>query len=104
MRLIRCQLPDGSTVSACLVGDDVHALAGDPLEDPREGSRLAALADVRLLAPCLPGKLVAMAINFTTMDNYDPGQSEPMVFVMPPSCVVAPGDEVINPWPELPWW
>lgn len=27
-----------------------------------------------------------------------------MVFVKPPSCVCGPGEAVINPFPDLPWW
>jgi 2-keto-4-pentenoate hydratase/2-oxohepta-3-ene-1,7-dioic acid hydratase in catechol pathway len=104
VRIVRFQTSESEPAFGVLDGDQVRALQGDPLSSPRPGEAVAALSDVRLLAPCRPGKLVAMAINFTTMDNYVPGQAEPMVFVMPPSAVANPGDEIANPFPELPWW
>lgn len=85
-------------------GDGVHRLEGDPLEAPRPGERVASLDEVRLLAPCAPRKVVAMAINFAGIDGYSPEMSEPMVFVKPGTSVCGPGDDVVNPFPELPWW
>jgi 2-keto-4-pentenoate hydratase/2-oxohepta-3-ene-1,7-dioic acid hydratase in catechol pathway len=47
---------------------------------------------------------VAVAINFPGIDGYSPKMSEPLVFVKPGTSVCNPGDPVINPFPELPWW
>jgi 2-keto-4-pentenoate hydratase/2-oxohepta-3-ene-1,7-dioic acid hydratase in catechol pathway len=104
VRIVRFQIGDGEPAFGVVEGDVVRRLEGDPLSSPSPGEEAGALDDVRLLAPCRPGKLVAMAINFATMDNYVPGQAEPMVFVMPPSAVADPGATVVNPFPELPWW
>jgi 2-keto-4-pentenoate hydratase/2-oxohepta-3-ene-1,7-dioic acid hydratase in catechol pathway len=104
VRIIRFQTPDSEPRLGVIDGDKVRRLEGDPVESATPGEVVAGLDEVRLLAPCVPGKLVAMAINFTTMDNYVPGQAEPMVFVMPPTAVAGPGDEIVNPFPELDWW
>jgi 2-keto-4-pentenoate hydratase/2-oxohepta-3-ene-1,7-dioic acid hydratase in catechol pathway len=105
MRVVRYRLADGPAEMGCVVDDGVHAIDGDPLDsDAAPGERVAALADVRLLAPCEPSKVVAIAINFPAMENFVPGTTEPMVFVMPPTTVCGPGDPVVNPFPELPWW
>jgi 2-keto-4-pentenoate hydratase/2-oxohepta-3-ene-1,7-dioic acid hydratase in catechol pathway len=79
-------------------------LEGDPLDNPAAGAPVAGIDEVRLLAPCRPGKVVAMAINFPGIGGYTPAMSEPMVFVKPSTSVCDPGDDVVNPFPELPWW
>ena len=104
MRIVRFQSHDGAAVFGCVEGEDLYRLDGDPLDRPARGERVGALSDARLLAPCRPGKVVAMAINFEGIDGYSPEMSEPMVFIKPSTSVCAPGDEVVNPWPALPWW
>jgi len=74
------------------------------LPDPRPGEHVAPLSSVRLLAPCQPGKVVAMAINFPGIEGYSASMAEPMVFIKPASSVCGPGDPVINPFSGLPWW
>src|SRR4051812_22170805 len=104
MRIVRYETQDAGAAFGCVSGGDVYRLDGDPLDDPRRGERVGALGDVRLLAPCKPGKVVAMEINFDGIDGYSPDMSEPMVFIKPGTSVCAPGDDVVNPWPDLPWW
>lgn len=104
MRLIRFQIDEHPVTFGCLEGDDVHLLEGDPLQRPAPGKFVAPLSNVRLCAPCVPGKVIAMAINFPGIDGYSPEMTEPMVFVKPRSSVIGPMEPVINPFPELPWW
>lgn len=104
MRIVRFQAEGSEPAYGVVEGGQVRRLEGDPLSDGAPGDPVGAIENVTLLAPCEPGKLVAMAINFATMDNYVPGQAEPMVFVMPPSVVGDPGATVENPFPDLPWW
>jgi 2-keto-4-pentenoate hydratase/2-oxohepta-3-ene-1,7-dioic acid hydratase in catechol pathway len=104
MRIVRFQSPEGTAAFGCVEGSDLHRLDGDPLDKPARGERVGPLADARLLAPCQPGKVVAMAINFDGIGGYSPEMSEPMVFIKPSTSVAAPGDDVVNPWPDLPWW
>ena len=104
MRIVRFEAGGSAPALGVVDGDEVRRLEGDPLDHATPGERVAKLGEVRLLAPCTPSKVVAMAINFATMDNYVAGQSEPMVFVMPPSAVANPGDAIVNPFPDLPWW
>jgi len=79
-------------------------LKGDPLNVTEKGPFVGKLGDVCLLSPCLPGKILAVAINFPGIGGYSPQMSEPLVFIKPSSCVANPGDMVINPFPDLPWW
>ena len=63
----------------------------------------ADLADVRVLAPVEPSKIVAVGLNYRahaaelTMDI----RAEPILFMKPPSAVIGPGDEIVMPaWSE----
>lgn len=103
MRIVRFQSETGAEFG-CVEGDDLFHLAGDPLGAPTRGKRAGSLADARLLAPCQPKKVVAIAINFPGIDNYRAEMSEPLVLIKPGTSVCGPGDLVINPFPELPWW
>lgn len=62
------------------------------------GSRVA-LADVKLLAPCEPTKLVCVGRNYAdrAADSGNPTPEEPLLFLKPPSAVIASGDEIYYP-------
>lgn len=47
---------------------------------------------------------MATAINFPGIEGYAPEMPEPLIFVKPSCTVCGPGDPVVNPFPELPWW
>src|SRR3954469_19231521 len=85
-------------------GDEVFRLVGDPLDKPTRGERVGALKDVKLLAPCVPRKIPAVAINFPGIDRFDPNMKEPLVLLKAGTSVCGPGDPVVNPFPELRWW
>jgi|YelNatPaOPRAMG01_1025707.scaffolds.fasta_scaffold49494_1 2-keto-4-pentenoate hydratase/2-oxohepta-3-ene-1,7-dioic acid hydratase in catechol pathway len=58
-----------------------------------------ALANVRLLPPCNPSKIVCVGRNYAAhakeMGNAIP--SEPVIFLKPPSSLVASGDPIVYP-------
>jgi len=58
------------------------------------------LAEVRLLAPLLPGKIIGIGRNYAAhareLGNAPPDQ-EPMIFLKPPSAVISPGDTILLP-------
>jgi len=57
------------------------------------------LADVRLLAPVLPSKIVAVGKNYAAHAAEMGGEvpAEPMIFLKPSTAVVGPGDRVDIP-------
>jgi 2-keto-4-pentenoate hydratase/2-oxohepta-3-ene-1,7-dioic acid hydratase in catechol pathway len=87
-----------------LDGERIYSLKGDLLSRCEIGPLVATPRDVRLLAPCLPTKIVAMAINFPGIGGYSETMSEPLVFVKPGTCLCNPGDTVTNPFPDIEWW
>jgi 2-keto-4-pentenoate hydratase/2-oxohepta-3-ene-1,7-dioic acid hydratase in catechol pathway len=57
------------------------------------------VADVRLLAPVLPSKIVAIGRNYAEhareLGNEPP--AEPLIFLKPSTSVIGPGDAIIRP-------
>lgn len=104
MRIIRYTIREGRPTIGCLVDGSVRDLRGDPLDTPTPGDHVGRLDEVILLEPCRPGKVVAVAINFPGIDHFSPTMQEPLVFVKPSTSVCAPGADVVNPFPDLPWW
>jgi 2-keto-4-pentenoate hydratase/2-oxohepta-3-ene-1,7-dioic acid hydratase in catechol pathway len=86
--------PDGLTVAE---------LTGHPFGPGPDAVRLSGqqfpLADVRLLAPVLPSKVLAIGRNYLEhareLGNEPP--SEPLIFLKPSTSVVGPGDAIIRP-------
>ncbi len=57
------------------------------------------LAEVKLLAPCLPSKIVCVGRNYVDhakeLGNEPP--AEPMIFLKPPSSIIADGEPIVYP-------
>lgn len=105
MKIIRFELSASSQPEfGCVEEGKVFYLKGDPLISAKRGSYVAPFESVKLLSPCLPRKIIAVAINFPGIDGYSPSMSEPMVFIKPSTCICSPGDTVVNPFSNLPWW
>ena len=82
----------------------VYELVGEPLGECRRGELVGDLASVKLLAPCTPRKVAAVAINFPGIDRYTPEMKEPLVLLKAGTSVCGPGAPVMNPFPDLRWW
>lgn len=98
MRLARIAHPDGVAFGSIEAdGDDNDAaqvleIADHPFGQPNFTGRRWPLADVRLLAPILPTKVVAVGRNYAKhaeeFGNEVP--SDPMIFLKPSTTVVGP--------------
>ena len=104
MKLIRYEDSNLRRLFGCVENGHVYRLDGDPLTGAEPGEMVGPLDSVRLLAPCQPSKVIAVAINFPGIDGYSATMLEPLVFIKPATSVCGPGDSVINPFPDLPWW
>jgi 2-keto-4-pentenoate hydratase/2-oxohepta-3-ene-1,7-dioic acid hydratase in catechol pathway len=83
-------------------GAEIAELAGHPLgamESIRFTGTRYQLADVRLLAPVVPGKVVAIGRNYAAhaqeMGNEIP--AEPIIFLKPSTSVIGPSDAIVRP-------
>jgi 2-keto-4-pentenoate hydratase/2-oxohepta-3-ene-1,7-dioic acid hydratase in catechol pathway len=97
MRLVRCIHGDRIATGAIQPGEDVvQILAGTFFENPLPTGEEVPLADVRLLAPVLPSKLVCVGRNYAAhaaeFDMEVP--KEPLLFLKPSTAVIGPDDPI----------
>ena len=79
----------------------VRFLEGPPFDGVRDAAGAAPLAEVRLLAPVAPSKIVAIGLNYRdhAQERGKAIPAEPLLFLKPPSSVIGPGDTIeIPPW------
>jgi 2-keto-4-pentenoate hydratase/2-oxohepta-3-ene-1,7-dioic acid hydratase in catechol pathway len=78
-------------------GDHVVEITGSPWEKWERGAHSSRLADVRLLAPVEPSKIVCVGRNYAAhaaeLGNELP--KEPLIFLKPPSSIVGPGEPIV---------
>jgi 2-keto-4-pentenoate hydratase/2-oxohepta-3-ene-1,7-dioic acid hydratase in catechol pathway len=92
---------NGRTVNGFIEGDEIALLDADGIARPDAkptGVRVQ-LKEAKLLAPCVPSKVVAIGVNYRDhageMGHDLP--EEPILFLKPPTSVVGPGDEIVRP-------
>jgi 2-keto-4-pentenoate hydratase/2-oxohepta-3-ene-1,7-dioic acid hydratase in catechol pathway len=94
------------TAASSAQGDDrlmVAQLAGHPFGGREEDIKLTGirfpLADVRLLAPILPSKVICIGKNYADHAREMGGEppDEPVIFLKPSTAVCGPGDPVQRP-------
>jgi 2-keto-4-pentenoate hydratase/2-oxohepta-3-ene-1,7-dioic acid hydratase in catechol pathway len=99
MKIVRYRY-NGSDRYGSVEGDRIAPLDGviGSLK-PAIGAPAVALGDVRLLAPTVPSKIVAIGLNYA--DHAAEGgrelPKEPMLFIKPSTAVIGPGDEIVYP-------
>src|SRR5436309_14837449 len=105
MRLGRIASPDGvAFVSIEGELDDPTAMiareiAEHPFGDPTFTGRTWPLADVRLLAPILPTKVVCIGKNYADHISEMGGETPPapLIFMKPSTSVIGPGLPILMP-------
>ncbi|MBI4463005.1 MAG: fumarylacetoacetate hydrolase family protein [Acidobacteria bacterium] len=82
-----------------LDGERVEALSGPPWAGGEPTGRRHALAQVRLLAPCQPSKIVCLGRNYRehTSELGHEVPREPLIFLKPPSAVIGPEEAIVYP-------
>jgi 2-keto-4-pentenoate hydratase/2-oxohepta-3-ene-1,7-dioic acid hydratase in catechol pathway len=80
-------------------GVNVMEISGAPWGAVSLGSRSSRLAEVRLLAPVEPSKIVCIGRNYAAhaaeLGNEVP--KEPLMFLKPPSSVIGPQEAIVLP-------
>ena len=87
----------GEIAYGAVMGDEVMQLTGTPFEEHEVTDHAHPLAHVRLLAPHMPGKIIAIGLNYGSHlgDREPPKVPEP--FLKTPSAVINPGDAIVIP-------
>jgi 2-keto-4-pentenoate hydratase/2-oxohepta-3-ene-1,7-dioic acid hydratase in catechol pathway len=82
-----------------LNSDHVRAISGTPWLQWSETNTDWALKDVRLLAPCEPGKILCIGRNYLAhaAELGNPMPKEPMLFMKPSSAMIGPEEAIVLP-------
>ncbi len=90
---------DGAEHLGSLSGDAIEVCAGDLFDAPRPTGRRLSLADVRLLAPVRPGKMVAIWNNLRTAAAKHGWEApvEPLYVLKPSTCCIGHGEAIRRP-------
>lgn len=99
MKIARVKLNEEVTY-AVLNGDKVCPIVGLPYEKIELDGREFDAKDAKLLAPCEPGKVVAVGLNYLDhiKEMNDPMPDEPVIFIKPSTSVIGPDEAII--WPK----
>src|SRR2546423_11749399 len=80
-----------------LGGDEVREISAAPWMKWAESSHRWPLAEVRLLAPVEPSKIVCIGRNYAAhaaeLGNEVP--KEPLMFLKPPSAIIRPDEPIV---------
>jgi len=90
MKIARFRWGD-SALYGVVEGDVVYSLQGDLFGSPIRGAEKCRLADVKLLAPIVPPKVIGIGPNFGHRTEV------PSIFFKPPTAVVGPDDAIVLP-------
>jgi 2-keto-4-pentenoate hydratase/2-oxohepta-3-ene-1,7-dioic acid hydratase in catechol pathway len=104
MKFCRFQPKQGASAGAgaevlqgTISGDTVRQISGDMLGKWEATNRSWPLADVKLLTPVVPGKIVCLGRNYldhaAEFGNVPP--KEPLIFLKPPSSLLAPEEPIV---------
>ncbi len=103
MKICRYVMRDGSSLDSALPryglieGETVIEISGPPWAAWSRGARSSRLAEVRLLAPVEPSKIVCIGRNYAAhaaeMGNEVP--KEPLMFLKPPSSIIGPEEAIV---------
>ena len=90
-------LAHGEVAYGVVEGEMVWQLTAAPYEDHQVTDHAHGLSDVKLLAPVVPGKVVAIGLNYRSHlgDREPPEVPEP--FFKTASAVIGPGDAIVIP-------
>ncbi|MEV6106548.1 fumarylacetoacetate hydrolase family protein [Streptomyces sp. NPDC051940] len=98
MRIARFSL-EGNVAFGVLERDQLDIIVGHPFGEVERSGKQIPLAQVRLLPPVLPSKIVAVGRNYAEhaaeLGNEVP--EAPLTFLKPSTSVVGPADPVVYP-------
>ena len=100
MRIVRYETQDGRKPKyGWLLGDKVGEISGNIYGRYRRQDAGTPLADVKLIPPCEPGKIVCVGRNYVEhakeLGNEVP--KVPLIFMKPPSSIIANGGTIVLP-------
>ena len=100
MKIVRYQNNENREEYGILSDERIRVIEGTPYSDIiKKTDRYRDTSEVKLLAPCLPSKVVALGVNYRShgeeMSHRIP--AEPLIFIKPSTSVIGPGDGIVYP-------
>lgn len=98
MKIVRFQT-GSETGYGLLVGREIQAIEGEPFDSIILIEKKYRLDEVKLLAPCLPSKIVALGLNYRSHaeETRNPVPESPLIFIKPTTAVIGPEDSIVYP-------
>lgn len=98
MRLARFSR-DGHVYNGVVEGEQIHQLEGSFFDGIEKTGHSFNLADVHLLTPVEPSKIICIGLNFKdhAAEIGQNTQDEPLMFFKPPSALIASGEQIVIP-------
>lgn len=98
MKIVR--FTTGFTIEYGIIdGDMITGLAVPPFEGIELTHNYYRPTDMRLLAPCMPSKIIALGVNYRShgeeMSHRIP--AEPLIFLKPPTAVIGHENSIVYP-------
>lgn len=99
MRIVRYQTNEGAPAYGWMLEDKVGEVQGNIYGEYRRREAKVPVTELKLLAPCEPGKIVCVGRNYVEhareLGNEVP--KVPLIFLKPPSSIISNGDAIILP-------
>ncbi len=96
MKFVRYRI-NGRVLYGVVDADVVKEIEGTPFRGITYTGTSYPLSSVTLLAPVLPSKILALALNYASHIRRSPPPTKPEPFFKTPSCVIGPGDAIRLP-------
>jgi 2-keto-4-pentenoate hydratase/2-oxohepta-3-ene-1,7-dioic acid hydratase in catechol pathway len=98
MKIARFNL-NGEIRFGSIASDQVSLFVGNPLESRELSGEVVSLAQVQLLAPVSPSKVICIGMNYAAhaAEISQDVPDEPLMFFKPISSIIGPGDSIVLP-------
>jgi 2-keto-4-pentenoate hydratase/2-oxohepta-3-ene-1,7-dioic acid hydratase in catechol pathway len=98
MKIVRYET-ESKTRWGVIEGEAVREMEEDPFGHFHLTSNTKRMGEVKLLAPCLPSKIVALGLNYRdhAEEMKIPLPKEPLLFLKPSTSVIGPEEAIVYP-------
>ncbi len=90
-------LAHGEISYGVLRGDVLHQITTTPFDEFEVTDHAHPMSHVKLLAPCVPTKILAVGLNYRSHLGERPPLKEPLIFYKTPTSVIGPGETIVIP-------
>ncbi|UCD72130.1 MAG: fumarylacetoacetate hydrolase family protein [Syntrophobacterales bacterium] len=98
MKIVRYRFKE-NIAYGLIEGEEIREIRGDVFGEFTVEARIKGVKEVDLLAPCVPGKIVAVGLNYRDHAEEIGAKipDEPLLFLKPSTAVIGPGEKIIYP-------